>query len=103
MKTEEKAMSLRGLVLDVINVAIVAAILVLVGAIIVMLAKWFTYTIDWNVQRLYLLVVLLIVLYLIVALLFGLPGLRIIGHHSQSNFPAVGAALPPAPNIMREN
>jgi hypothetical protein len=96
-------MSLGGLVLGVINVAIVAAILVLVGAIIVMFAKWMNFAIDWNVQRLYLLVVLLIVLYLIVALLFGLPGLRIIGHHSQSNFPAVGAALPPAPNIMREN
>jgi hypothetical protein len=73
-------MSLSGLVLGVINVAIVAAILVLVGAVIVMFAKWMSYTIDWNVQRLYLLVVLLIVLYLIVALLFGLPMVRIIGH-----------------------
>jgi hypothetical protein len=45
-----------------------------------------SYTIDWNVQRLYLLVVMLIVLYLFVALLFGLPTVRIIGH--------VGAVLP---------
>lgn len=73
-------MSLSGLVLGLINAAIVAAILVLVGAIIVMVAKWFSYSIDWNVQRLYLLVVLLIVLYLIIALLFGLPGIRVIGH-----------------------
>jgi hypothetical protein len=73
-------MSLSGLVLGVINVAIVAAILVLVGAVIVMFAKWMNFAIDWNVQRLYLLVVLLIVLYLIVALLFGLPMVRIIGH-----------------------
>lgn len=72
-------MSLSGLVLGLINAAIVAAILVLVGAVIVMFAKWMNYTIDWNVQRLYLLVVMLIVLYLIVALLFGLPAIRIIG------------------------
>jgi len=93
-------MSLGGILLGIINVAIVAAILVLVGAIIVMVAKWFTYTIDWDVQRLYLLVVLLIVLYLIVALLLGLPGVRIIGHGPS---PAVGAAMPPAHSIMREN
>jgi MFS superfamily sulfate permease-like transporter len=93
-------MSLSGLVLGVINIAIVAAVLVLVGAVIVMFAKWMNFTIDWDVQRLYLLVVLLIVLYLIVALLFGLPAVRIIGHGPS---PAVGAALPPTPNIMREN
>jgi hypothetical protein len=74
-------MSLTGLLLGIINAAIVAAILVLVGAIIVMVAKWFTYSIDWNVQRLYLLVVLLIVLYMIVAMLVGLPTWRIIGSH----------------------
>jgi MFS superfamily sulfate permease-like transporter len=95
-------MSLSGLVLGIINIAIVAAILVLVGAIILMFAKWMNFEIDWNVQRLYLLVVLLIVLYLIVALLFGLPGVRIIGH-GQSNYPAVGAVMPPTPSIMREN
>jgi MFS superfamily sulfate permease-like transporter len=93
-------MSLSGLVLGLIDIAIVAAILVLVGAVIVMFAKWMSFTIDWNVQRLYLLVVLLIVLYLFVALLFGMPRLRIIGHGPS---PTVGAALPPTPNIMREN
>ena len=93
-------MSLGGILLGIINVAIVAAILVLVGAIIVMVAKWFTYTIDWDVQRLYLLVVLLIVLYLIVALLLGLPSVRIIGHGPS---PTIGAAMPPAHSIMREN
>jgi hypothetical protein len=71
-------MSLGGLLLGVINIAIVVAVLVLVGAIIVMFAKWFGWPIDWNVQRLYLLVVALIALYMIVALLLGLPTLRII-------------------------
>ena len=73
-------MSLSGLVFGIINVAIVVVILVLVGAIIVMFAKWMSYSIDWNVQRLYLLVVLLIALYMIVALLLGIPSIRIIGH-----------------------
>jgi hypothetical protein len=71
-------MSLSGLVLGVLNIAIVIAVLVLVGALIVMVAKWFSLAIDWNVQRIYLLVVLLIALYMIVALIFGIPTLRII-------------------------
>ena len=92
-------MSLGGILLGIINVAIVVAVLVLIGAVIVMFARWMQWSIDWNVQRLYLLVVALIALYLIVALLLGLPGVRIIGH-GQSQFPAIGAAMPPAPNIM---
>jgi hypothetical protein len=90
-------MSIGGFVLGIIDVAIVVAILVLVGAVIVMFAKWLGWTIDWNVQRLYLLVVGLIALYLIVALLFGLPGIRVIG---QAERPPVGAELAPTPSIM---
>jgi hypothetical protein len=71
-------MSLSGIILGVLNIAIIVAILVLVGALIVMVAKWFQWPIDWNVQRLYLLVVALIALYLLVALLLGLPTWRII-------------------------
>jgi hypothetical protein len=66
-------MSLAALLLGLINVAIVVAVLVLIGAIVVMVAKWFGWPIDWDVQRLYLLVVALIALYMIVALLIGLP------------------------------
>ena len=72
-------MSVAGILLGIINIAIVVAILVLVGAIIVMFARWFGWAIDWNVQRLYLLVVLLIALYMLVALLLGMPTVRIIG------------------------
>ena len=71
-------MSLSGLILGIVNITIVVAALVLVGAIIVMFAKWMNYSIDWNVQRLYLLIVLLIALYMLVALAFGIPSLRII-------------------------
>lgn len=72
-------MSLSGLVLGILNIAIVVAVLVLVGAVIVMFAKSMQWPIDWNVQRLYLLVVALIALYMLVALLLGMPSLRFIG------------------------
>ena len=91
-------MSLGGLLLGIIDVAIVVAVLVLVGAVIVMFARWMQWAIDWNVQRLYLLVVALIALYLIVALLLGLPGIRVIGH-AESQFPPIGAAVPAPPDI----
>ncbi len=72
-------MSLSGLVLGVINIAIVIAVLVLVGAVIL----WFANALGWpvpaNVQKIYLLVVALIGLYMIVALLFGIPTIRIVG------------------------
>lgn len=71
-------MSLGGIVLGLINIAIVVAILVLVGAVIVMFARWMQWPIDWNVQRLYLLVVALIALYMLVALLLGMPTVRVI-------------------------
>lgn len=75
-------MSLTGILLGLINIAIVVAGLVLLGAIIVMVCKWFGYPIDWQVQRFYLLIVLLVALYMIVALFAGLPTWRIITHAS---------------------
>lgn len=71
-------MSLSAILLGVINIAIVAAFFLLIGAIIVMIAKWFGYAIDWNVQKIYLLIVLLVVLYMLAALLLGMPTLRVI-------------------------
>jgi hypothetical protein len=73
-------MSLAGLLLGVINIAIVVAVMVLIGAVIVMLANWFQWPIDWNVQRLYLLVVALIALYMVVALLLGMPTIHLLAH-----------------------
>lgn len=70
--------TLGGLLLGLINIAIVIAILVFIGAIIVMVAKWFQWTIDWQVQRVYLLIVALIALYMLVALLLGLPSWHLI-------------------------
>ena len=80
-------MSLSGILLGLINVAIVVVILVLAGAIIVWIAALLQWPIPWNIQRLYLAVVALIALYMIIALLFGLAlPFRIVG-------PVHGAAL----------
>lgn len=73
-------MTFGAIILGVINITIVVAVLVLVGALVAMVAQWFDWPIPWNVRRLYMLVVMLIALYMLVALLFGLPlPLRVIG------------------------
>jgi len=72
-------MSLGGILLGIINVAIVVAILMLIGAIILWLCSWLGIGVPVNVQRGYITVVALIALYMIVALLLGIPSVRIIG------------------------
>ena len=72
-------MSLSGLVLGVINVAIVVAILLLVGAIILWFCSWMSLSVPEMVRKIYIAVVALIGLYMLVALVFGIPGLRIVG------------------------
>ena len=71
-------MSLGGILLGVLNIAIVVAILVLIGAIIVMFANWMNFTITEQVKKGYMIVVALIGLYMIVALLLGIPTVHII-------------------------
>jgi hypothetical protein len=66
-------MSLTGLLLGLINIAIYIAILVLVGLIIVWFAGWLNFAIPENIQRVYMVIVALIALYLIIALLLGMP------------------------------
>jgi len=72
-------MSLSGLVLGIINAAIVVAILLLIGAIVLWFMSWMGMAVPEMVRKCYLAVVALIGLYLIVALLFGIPSVRIIG------------------------
>lgn len=72
-------LSVTGLLLGVINIAIVVAILVLVGAIVVWFMGMLQWPVPWNVQRIYLAVVALIALYMIVALLLGFPVIHIVG------------------------
>ena len=72
-------MSLSGLILGIINVAIVIAVLLLVGAVILWFCSWIGFAVPEMVRKLYLAIVALIGLYLLVALLFGIPSIRIIG------------------------
>lgn len=67
-----------GLLLGILNAFIVGVIMLLCGAIIVMAAKWFGFPIDWNVQRLYMLLVLLVVIYHIIAAMLGFPAWRVV-------------------------
>jgi len=66
-------LSLSGIILGIINIAIYAALLVLIGLIIVWFAGWFDFAIPQQVQRIYVLIVALICLYMLVSLLFGIP------------------------------
>lgn len=68
------------ILLGIIDIAIVAALLLLIGAVI----KWglklfFGVSMDAQIERLYLALVGLICLYMLVALLFGLPRISIVG------------------------
>jgi sterol desaturase/sphingolipid hydroxylase (fatty acid hydroxylase superfamily) len=76
---KERTMSVTGIVLGVINAAIVVAILLLVGAIILWFMSWMSMGVPANVQKGYIIIVALIGLYMLVALLLGIPTLRVIG------------------------
>jgi hypothetical protein len=66
-------MSIAGLLVGLLNCVLVAAILVLLGAIIVWVASIFQWPIPWNIQRIYLLIVLLVFIICVVSLIVGAP------------------------------
>jgi hypothetical protein len=72
-------MSLAGILLGIINIAIVIAILLLIGAVILWFMSWMGLAVPPNVQKGYIIVVALIGLYMLVALLLGIPTVRLIG------------------------
>jgi len=80
-------MSLPAILLGIINIAIVVAILLLVGAIILWFCGWMGLAVPPNVQKGYMIIVGLIGLYMLVALLLGIPSFRVIG------FPGYPGAL----------
>lgn len=72
-------MSAQALLLGVINIGIVAALWLLVGVVIVWLAKLvFGAEVPAEVRKFYLIFVGLIVIYMVVSLLFGLPTWRVL-------------------------
>ena len=72
-------MSLSGILLGLINIAIVVVVLLLIGAVILWFCSWLSFAIPENVQKLYIAVVALIALYMLVALIFGIPSIHFIG------------------------
>jgi hypothetical protein len=71
-------MSMGGVLLGVINIAIVIAILMLIGAIIVWFCGYMSIAVPAQVQRGFIVVVALIALYMLVALMLGIPTIHII-------------------------
>jgi hypothetical protein len=72
-QTLEATMSLAAILLGIINIAIVVAFLILIGLLVVWLLSFISFTIPDNIQKVYLVIVALIALYMLVALLLGLP------------------------------
>ena len=71
-------MSIGGVLLGLINVGIVVAILLLIGVIALWIMNMLGVPLPAEVRKIYIIIVALIALYLIVALLLGLPGFRIL-------------------------
>jgi hypothetical protein len=71
-------MSLGGIVLGLINIGIVVLILILIGAIILWFCGWLNFPVTPLVQKIYIGIVALIALYMLVALLLGIPSWRLI-------------------------
>jgi hypothetical protein len=80
-------MSLIGILIGLLNIAIVVAVLLLIGAIFV----WVVGSLGWSppapVQKGYMIIVALVALVLIVQLLAGVPSIHII---SGLRLPSVG-------------
>ena len=71
-------MSIGGILLGLINIGIVVAILLLVGVIALWIFNLLGVPLPGEVRNIYIAIVALIALYLLVALLLGLPGVRIL-------------------------
>ncbi len=71
--------NLGGLLLGLINIAIVVGLFLLIGAIIMWFCSWITLTVPEMVRKCYIGVVALIALYMIVALILGIPTVRLVG------------------------
>jgi hypothetical protein len=67
-------MNISGVLLGLFHIAIVVVLLLIVGAVAVWLLQWIAkVSIPGQIQQLYLVLVALIALYMLIALIFGLP------------------------------
>jgi hypothetical protein len=65
--------SLTAILLGIINIAIAVAILVLIGLVIVWFMSYLGFPIPAQIQRVFMIIVALIALYMLIALLLGMP------------------------------
>ena len=73
-------MSLSAVVLGLINIALVVVILLLVGVVVKWGIKWlFGKDTDPMMDKLYVAAIGLIALYMVVAMIFGIPSIHLIG------------------------
>lgn len=70
--------SISGVLLGIINIAIVVVLLLLLGVIAEWILGMLHVPLPGQARQLYLVLVALIALYMIVALIFGLPSIAII-------------------------
>jgi hypothetical protein len=75
-------MSLGGLLLGLINIAIVVAVMLLIGAVILWFLNWMGMAVSMQMQKLYIAVVALVALYGLVSLLLGVPFVHVLGGRS---------------------
>ncbi len=68
-------MSLASIVLGIINIAIVIGVLILIGLLVIWIIGWLGLPMPGEIKRVYLVVVALIALYMLAALVLGLPSI----------------------------
>jgi hypothetical protein len=73
-------MTIAGVLIGLLNCILLAAILVLVGAIVAWVCTLFEWPVPWNIQRLYLAICLLVFIICVASLLLGYPMVHFIGH-----------------------
>lgn len=88
-------MSLSGLILGIMNIVINVALMILFGLVVVWLLSLVKVSVPDNVQRMYMIVVALITIYMFAALIFGLPSWRIIGSNESRVPPVTGTIASP--------
>jgi len=71
-------MNLSGILLGIINIAITIGVLVLIGLVIVWFMLWLGFPIPANIQKVFMVIVALIALYMLVSLLLGFPSIGVI-------------------------
>ena len=70
------------ILLGIVNIGIVVALLLLLGAIVEWFLRWIAgVAIPDNIRKLYLLLVALIAVYMLAAQILGLPSITVIPHH----------------------